>query len=173
MSARTELNRVFRDVVVNGVVASAAIPDGWRWRLLRRFGFNLEQCRIAPGVFIGSGSLTIGKGSFVNREAFLDPSASIHIGRHTRVGMRSMLITASHTIGATQETRTDKSGDSDLRSPIHIGDNVWIGAGVTILPGVNVEHGCVIAAGAVVTRSCKANGLYGGVPAKRIRDLPA
>lgn len=172
MSARTELSRIFRDALVNGIVSSALIPDKWRWKLLRSFGYSLESCRIAPKVFIGSGSLTIGKDSMINREAFLDPSAAIYIGQNSRIGMRSMLITASHIIGATQETRTGREPGSEVRAPIHIGDNVWIGAGVTILPGISIEPGCVVSAGAVVTRSCTANGLYGGVPARRIRDLP-
>lgn len=172
MSARTELSRIFRDIFVNGIVSSSLIPDKWRWKFLRSFGYNLESCRIAPKVFIGSGSLTVGKNSMINREAFLDPSAAISIGQNSRIGMRSTLITASHVIGATQETRTERQPGADIRAPIHIGDNVWIGAGVTILPGINIEPGCVVAAGAVVTRSCAANGLYGGVPARRIRDLP-
>jgi acetyltransferase-like isoleucine patch superfamily enzyme len=41
-----------------------------------------------------------------------------------------------------------------------------------IMPGVSIERGVVIAAGAVVTRSCAAHGLYAGVPARRIRELP-
>ena len=30
----------------------------------------------------------------------------------------------------------------------------------------------MIAAGSVVTRDCEPNGLYGGVPARRLKDLP-
>jgi hypothetical protein len=39
------------------------------------------------------------------------------------------------------------------------------------LPGVVIGPGCVIAAGAVVVSDCKPNGLYAGVPARRLRDL--
>jgi acetyltransferase-like isoleucine patch superfamily enzyme len=40
-----------------------------------------------------------------------------------------------------------------------------------VAPGVNVGSGCIIAAGALVVRDCEPNGLYAGVPAKRIKDL--
>lgn len=40
-----------------------------------------------------------------------------------------------------------------------------------LLPGVTVGKGCVVAAGAVVAADCAPNGLYGGVPARRIKDL--
>ena len=46
-----------------------------------------------------------------------------------------------------------------------------IGANVTILPGVTIEDGVVIGAGSVVTKDCKSNTLYAGVPAKEIRNL--
>lgn len=40
--------------------------------------------------------------------------------------------------------------------PVVIGDDVWIGASCVILPGVTLGKGSVIAAGAVVTKSCLA-----------------
>lgn len=38
--------------------------------------------------------------------------------------------------------------------------------GAIVLPGVTIERGCVIGAGSVVVKNCKANGLYAGNPAK-------
>jgi hypothetical protein len=54
--------------------------------------------------------------------------------------------------------------------PTEIGDNVIISAGVTLLAGAKVGAGCVIGAGTVVTRECEKNGIYAGVPGRRIRD---
>lgn len=48
-------------------------------------------------------------------------------------------------------------------------EDVWIGCNVTLLSGVTVGRGSVIAAGAVVTKSCPPYSLLGGVPAKVIK----
>ena len=50
-------------------------------------------------------------------------------------------------------------------APIVVGDGCWIGTRATLLPGVTVAPGCIVAAGAVLTRDTRPNGLYGGVPA--------
>ena len=54
---------------------------------------------------------------------------------------------------------------------IIVDDNVWIGANVTILRGVRIGTHSVIAAGSVVTHSVDAYSVYGGVPARKIRDI--
>lgn len=54
--------------------------------------------------------------------------------------------------------------------PVRIKDHVWIGANATILKGVTIGEGAVIAAGAVVTRDVPPFSLFGGVPAKKIKD---
>lgn len=61
--------------------------------------------------------------------------------------------------------------NSALRAnkPVTIGNDVWIGAHVSILPGVQIGDGAVIAAGAVVTKSVEPYAIAGGVPAKTIR----
>ncbi len=48
--------------------------------------------------------------------------------------------------------------------PVHIGENVWIGANVSILPGVTIGDNCVIGAGSVVTHSIPANSVAYGAP---------
>lgn len=47
---------------------------------------------------------------------------------------------------------------------------MWIGCNVTILKGVTIGHGSVVAAGAVVAKSCPPYSIIGGVPAKFIRQ---
>ena len=55
--------------------------------------------------------------------------------------------------------------------PVTIGDNVWIGAGVTILPGVTIGERAVIGAGSVVTHDIPAGVLAFGNPCKVVRDI--
>jgi acetyltransferase-like isoleucine patch superfamily enzyme len=59
----------------------------------------------------------------------------------------------------------------DMVAPIKVGNNVFIGMGCTILPGVVVEDNVVIGAGSIVTKSLPENGVYAGIPAKKIKSL--
>lgn len=54
---------------------------------------------------------------------------------------------------------------------IQIKDNCFIGAHTTILPDVCIGPNVVVAAGSLVNKSLKPNGVYGGVPAKFICSL--
>jgi len=57
------------------------------------------------------------------------------------------------------------------RSPITIGNNVWISTGATILKGVTIGDNSVVGARSVVTRSIPANSVAAGNPAKIVRHL--
>src|SRR5690606_22030104 len=61
------------------------------------------------------------------------------------------------------------SSDLPIRKVI-IEDEVWIGANAVVLQGVVIGYGSIIAAGAVVTKSIPPMEIWGGVPAKKIKD---
>lgn len=50
--------------------------------------------------------------------------------------------------------------------PVEIDSDIWIGTNVTILNGVHISRGCIVAAGAVVTKDVPPYAVVGGVPAK-------
>lgn len=56
--------------------------------------------------------------------------------------------------------------------PVHIGKNVWVGAGATILPGVTIGDNSVVGAGSVVTKDVPADTIVAGSPAKFIKRIP-
>lgn len=53
---------------------------------------------------------------------------------------------------------------------IKIGNDVWIGSHVMIMAGVSIGDGAIVAAGAVVTKSIPPYQIWGGVPAKFIKN---
>lgn len=53
---------------------------------------------------------------------------------------------------------------------VTIGNDVWIGANVTILDGVTIGNGCIIGANSVVVNDIKPYTIVGGVPAKEIKS---
>jgi len=60
----------------------------------------------------------------------------------------------------------------DDNRPIHIGNDVWIGANAVILPGVTIGEQAIIAAGAVVNKDVPPNTVFAGVPAVKIKENP-
>ncbi|WP_369292706.1 acyltransferase [Nocardioides oceani] len=53
---------------------------------------------------------------------------------------------------------------------IEVGDDVWIGSGVTVLPGARIPDGCVVAANATVVGVFdEPRCLLAGLPARVIR----
>jgi len=120
-------------------------------------------------VFLGGSNITIGEGTFINRDCFIDNFAPVTIGDRCSLGMGVMIITSEHHLGGhDQRASVDPAG-----RPVVIGNGCWVGARVLILPGVRVNDGCVIGAGAVVVADTESDGMYAGTPAVRVKDLDA
>jgi len=54
-------------------------------------------------------------------------------------------------------------------APVKIGNNVWLGAKVTVLKGVAIGEGTIVGANSVVTKDLPAFSVCGGIPAKVIK----
>lgn len=146
---------------------SAAVPMVSRWKLLRRLGWKgVERSHIRDGCLFVGFDLDLGNDCYLNRQVFIDASASVTIGTHVQFGPRAAVHTSTHDVGPHHIR-----GGTSRTAPVTIGSGCWIGTGSIILPGVNIAAGCIIAAGAVVTKSTQPDGLYAGVPARRVRDL--
>jgi len=152
--------------MLNGVLGTALVPMSQRWRVYRLYGIRIEKSNIAAGVWIGSKKIVIGRGTFINTGCMFSTHSLITIGENCALGMRVLIFTGSHEIGSSQ-----RRAGKFVSQPVTIGDGAWIGANVSILPGVTIGQGAIIATGAVVTADCEPNAVYGGVPARKIRDL--
>lgn len=90
----------------------------------------------------------------------------VYIGDNVMIGPNTLITTVNHPM-----TPMGRRKHLGIAKPVHIGNDVWIGGNVTILPGVKIGNNVVIAAGAVVTKDIPDNCLFGGVPAKFIKEL--
>ena len=164
---RSDMPLVWR-IAVNGLAASVWMPTRARVVIYKICGMSVPLLVNArPGITIRTQRLWLGPGTSLNARCLFDNRADVIIGRNVGVGFDVHFITSTHD---PSDPRVRAGRGAAL--PIRVGDGAWLGSRVSILAGVTIGDGCVIAAGAVVTKDCMPNGLYGGVPAKRIRDLP-
>lgn len=124
---------------------------------------NLDGANIGKGVIITCGHsarLDIGVGSYITDGSRIATQQEISIGKKCAI-----------SFGVTiMDDDGHGFGDPPYSKPIYIEDNVWIGCNVTVLKGVRIGQGSVLAAGAVVTKSCPPQSLMAGVPAKVIKE---
>lgn len=156
------------NIVINGLVASSWFPERVKPIVMRLLGAQVDSTvRIRRRVDIYGPALTIKPGCFINASTQIQNFEHVSIGTNVFIGPRVTILTVSHELGPSHQ-RAMKL----IAKPVTIGNGSWIASSATILPGVSVKEGCVVAAGAVVTHDCEPRGLYAGVPAIRVKDLP-
>jgi len=111
------------------------------------------------------GTIEIGHSSFVNSFSILYGHGNLTIGDGCLIGPQVTIVPVNYGF---QDRETPFRLQTPSLKGIIIEDDVWIGAGVTILDGCVVGKGSVIGAGAVVTRSIEPYSIVAGVPAKKI-----
>lgn len=122
---------------------------------------------IYPGVWICPGrNLVIEDHVDLAKDVLITTSGGVFIGARTLVGYRTQILSANHSI---PPIGMPFPISGDVYKPIHISNDVWIGANCIITAGVTIGEGAVVAAGSVVTKDVPANAIVGGVPAKLIR----
>lgn len=109
-------------------------------------------------------SIFVGENVFINCCCHFQDQGGIYIGNHVLIGSHVVLATINH--GQNPAERAD-----NFPKPIHIGNQVWIGAHATILPGITIGDNAIVAAGAVITHDVPPNAVVGGVPAEIIKYI--
>lgn len=153
--------------LISALVAPRLVPAQMRRAVLRRWCDHVGAARILGGLRINNRHLVVGDNVFINEDAMIDCNALIVIEDGVAIGPRCTLITSGHLVGPPEMRRR-----AIAYGEIRIGKGSWLATNVTVLPGVSIGEGCIVAAGSVVRSDCKPNGLYAGVPAVRIKDLP-
>ncbi len=117
----------------------------------------------------------IGKDFFANYNLTIQDDGEVVIGDNVMVGPNTTIVTPNHPLVASERNGIqDEKGNwfkPCIAKPVIIGDNVWLGASVTVCPGVTIGDNVVIGAGSVVTKNIPANSVAAGNPCRVIREI--
>lgn len=116
---------------------------------------------------LGAG-ITIGNGVGIGGHSFIGGAGLVNIGENTIIGQYLSIHPENHRF---DDLNTLIKDQGTTRQGISVGKGCWLGAKVTICDGVSIGNHCVIAAGAVVTKSFPKNCVIGGVPAKLLKTI--
>ncbi|MDE5957212.1 MAG: galactoside O-acetyltransferase [Muribaculaceae bacterium] len=132
--------------------------------LMHRIFPNLgEGSRVSsPLTAVRPHMVSIGKNVVVMPGCLMMSAGGITIDDGAMIAANVQLISNNHDLYERQIITC---------KPIHIGQNVWIGAGATILPGVTIGDNAVVGAASVVTKDVGANTIVAGNPAKFIKRI--
>lgn len=111
-------------------------------------------------------NIEIGENFYMNMNCVILDGAKITFGDNVFVAPNCGFYTAGHPLDVVQRNK-----GLEYAYPITIGNNVWIGANVTVLPGVSIGDNSVIGAGSVVNKDISANVLAVGNPCRVVREL--
>lgn len=111
-------------------------------------------------------NISVGKNFYANFNLIILDEAPVKFGDNVFIAPNCGFYTAGHPIDPVERNK-----GMEYAKPINVGNNVWIGAGVTVLPGVSIGDNCVIGAGSVVTRDIPACSVAVGNPCKVIKSI--
>ena len=114
------------------------------------FGYNIE----------------VGNRFYANHNFIVQDGAKVTFGNNVFIAPNCTVTTAEHAIDPQM-----RAEGIEIAKPVTVGNNVWIGAGATVLAGVTIGDNSVIGAGSVVTGDIPANVVAVGVPCRVLREI--
>lgn len=111
-------------------------------------------------------NVRIGDDCFFNYHVTFLDGGPITFGDRVLVGPNCSFYTPEHA----KDLEHRRAG-YERSSAITIGDDVWLGGGVSVLPGVSIGDGSIIGAGSVVTRDIPDHVIAAGNPCRVIRAI--
>lgn len=111
-------------------------------------------------------NIVVGDDFYSNHNLIITDGAAVTFGNNVFIAPNCCFTTAEHAI----DPELRKKG-VEIAKPINVGNNVWIGAGSTVLAGVTIGDDSVIGAGSVVTRDIPSGVVAAGVPCRVKRAI--
>ena len=92
--------------------------------------------------------------------------AKVTFGDNVFIAPNCVFSTSGHAIDSEQ-----RGQGLEIALPITVGDDVWIGANVSVLPGVTIGSNTIIGAGSVVNKDIPDGVIAVGNPCKVMRKI--
>ena len=127
-----------------------------------------EGCYIEPPLHANwaGAHVHFGDNVYANFNLTLVDDTDIYVGDKVMFGPNVTVATAGHPIDPELRYQA-----MQYNIPVHIGNNVWIGANAVVLPGVTIGDNSVIGAGSVVTKDIPPNVVAVGNPCRVLREI--
>lgn len=157
---------------VDGFPRDLQIADGVRISATdggaTSFGCHCSIDRNAT-VIAKRGRLVVGMNVYIGTGAVIVARQRISIGDEVLIAEHVTIRDQDHAFG--DALRTNVNGFNT--EPIVIGNNVWLGAKVTVVKGVTIGNNVVVGANSVVTHDLPDNCVAVGAPARVVRHITA
>lgn len=114
----------------------------------------------------GGKNLHFGNRVYANFNLTVVDDGEILVGDKVMFGPNVTIATANHPIEPSL-----REDCMQYNKPVHIGENVWVGAGTVIVPGVTIGKNSVIGAGSVVVKDIPENVVAVGNPCRVLREI--
>ena len=127
----------------------------------------------SPCVIIADNAdLVIGDNVGISQTAIVAYGADVVVGNNVLMGGGvKVYSTDFHSLNYQNRRFVQKDAPNRKSMPVHIGDDVFIGAGSIILKGVSIGNRSIVGAGSVVTKDIPSDEIWAGNPAAFVRKL--
>ena len=126
-----------------------------------------KNCNILPPFKCDYGyHIELGENFFANYNFIVLDGNYVKIGDNVWIAPNVGIYAAGHPFDMEE-----RIGGLEYAFPVTIGDNVWIGGGVSIIGGVTIGKNSIIGAGSVVTKDIPEGVLAVGNPCRVVRKI--
>lgn len=123
-----------------------------------------NNCRIAANVYL-HGPIEVGENVSINQHCHME--GPIWIGKDSRIGPSTSIFAFDHNFDESETLIRSQKVKSE---GVHIGEDVWIGANVSIVDGVTIGAHSVVGIASVVTKNIPEYEVWAGNPCKKIGE---
>jgi acetyltransferase-like isoleucine patch superfamily enzyme len=149
--------RILRDVRLNANAPNSGIHLADGVSLDRGVDINVTD--------FGNCQIEIGEHTYLGPYTCIAGPGHIKIGNKCLIASHTSMYSNNHIFADSEQTIM---AQGIVCKGIVIEDDCWLGTGVRVLDGVTIGKGCVIGAGAVVTKDIPPYSVAVGVPARVI-----